>query len=78
MQDFRDKVAVITGAASSIGFGLAECAVKEGMKVVLADVEEEALLKAEKVIRRMGSEVLAVKTDVGCYPLSPFLCPDYA
>jgi NAD(P)-dependent dehydrogenase (short-subunit alcohol dehydrogenase family) len=39
LQDFRGKVAVITGAASGIGWGLTEHCAKEGMKVVLADVE---------------------------------------
>ena len=37
MKEFRDKVAVITGAASGIGRGLAERCAQEGMKVVLAD-----------------------------------------
>ena len=57
-------MAVITGAASGIGYGLAERAAKEGMKVVLADVEKDALVKAEKDIRALGVDTLAVKTDV--------------
>ena len=64
MKDFKDKVAVITGAASGIGHGLAEHCAKEGMKVVLADVEEAALTKAETDIKAMGVTTLAVKTDV--------------
>ena len=48
MTDFKDKVAVITGAASGIGRGIAEKCVKEGMKVVLADIEEKALSQTEK------------------------------
>ena len=64
MKDYKDKVAVITSAASGIGFGLAEHAAKEGMKVVLADVEENALEQAEKQLKEMGVETLAVKTDV--------------
>jgi len=64
MKEFKDKVAVVTGAASGIGYGLAERAAKEGMKVVLADVEERALEKAEKDIRALGVDTLAVKTDV--------------
>jgi len=64
MKDFKDKVAVITGAASGIGYGLAERAAKEGMKVVLADVEEDALAQAEKNIKALGVDALAVKTDV--------------
>ncbi len=64
MKDFKDKVAVITGAASGIGYGLAERAAEEGMKVVLADVEEGALDKAENEIKALGAATLAVKTDV--------------
>jgi NAD(P)-dependent dehydrogenase (short-subunit alcohol dehydrogenase family) len=57
-------VAVITGAASGIGRALADRGVQEGMKVVLADVEEEALRKAEASIRASGATVLALRTDV--------------
>jgi NAD(P)-dependent dehydrogenase (short-subunit alcohol dehydrogenase family) len=57
-------VAVITGAASGIGYGLAERFAKEEMKVVLADVEENALAQAERNIKEMGVTTLAVKTDV--------------
>jgi NAD(P)-dependent dehydrogenase (short-subunit alcohol dehydrogenase family) len=64
MKEFKDKVAVITGAASGIGYGLAERCAREGMKVVLADVEEGALAQAEKDIKALGVETLAVKTDV--------------
>ena len=64
MKDFKGKVAVITGAASGIGYGLAERAAQEGMKVVLADVEEGTLEKAEQGIRALGAETLAVVTDV--------------
>ena len=64
MKDFKDKVAVVTGAASGIGRGLAERFAEEGMKVVLADVEEEALKKAEAEFREKGVDVLAVQTDV--------------
>lgn len=64
MKNFKGKVAVITGAASGIGFGLAERCAREGMKVVLADIEEGALAKAEKDIKAMGVSTLAVPTDV--------------
>jgi NAD(P)-dependent dehydrogenase (short-subunit alcohol dehydrogenase family) len=64
VKDFKGKVAVITGAASGIGFGLAERCAQEGMKVVLADIEDIALVKAEKNIKASGVKTLAVKTDV--------------
>ena len=43
MDEFRGRVAVITGAASGIGRGMARHAAREGMRVVLADVEAAAL-----------------------------------
>jgi NADP-dependent 3-hydroxy acid dehydrogenase YdfG len=64
MKDFKNKVAVITGAASGIGRGIAHRAVKEGMKVVLADIEAEALGKTEKELKSLGANILPVLTDV--------------
>ena len=64
MKDFKDKVAVITGAASGIGRALADRCVQEGMKAVLADVEAEPLAKAEASLKASGATVLAVQTDV--------------
>ena len=58
------NVAVITGAASGIGRGLAERFAAENMKVVLADVEEEALAELETDLKSKGADVLTVKTDV--------------
>jgi NAD(P)-dependent dehydrogenase (short-subunit alcohol dehydrogenase family) len=58
------KVAVITGAASGIGKGLAERFAAESMKVVLADVEAEALAELEADLKSKGADVLTVKTDV--------------
>ncbi len=64
MREFKDKVAVITGAASGIGLGLAHHCVLEGMKVVLADIDESELERAENKLRGAGGNVLAVRTDV--------------
>jgi NAD(P)-dependent dehydrogenase (short-subunit alcohol dehydrogenase family) len=64
MKDFQSKVAVITGAASGIGRALAEECVLEGMKVVLADVEEQALSRTVDELRNLGGEVRSVQTDV--------------
>ena len=55
------KVAVITGAASGIGAGLAKQAVALGMKVVLADRDQAGL---EKIAQELGDQALAVVTDV--------------
>src|SRR5687767_8873118 len=64
MKDLKGKVAVITGAASGIGRALAERCAREGMRVVLADVEPAALAEAEANLQAGGATVLAVRTDV--------------
>jgi NAD(P)-dependent dehydrogenase (short-subunit alcohol dehydrogenase family) len=58
------RVAVVTGAASGIGLGLAERFAAEGMHVVMADVEEPALTKASSALADAGASVLPVTTDV--------------
>jgi NAD(P)-dependent dehydrogenase (short-subunit alcohol dehydrogenase family) len=64
MRDVAGKVAVITGAASGIGRGMAESFVAAGMKVVLSDVEEKALMKTTEALRDAGADVHGVVTDV--------------
>ncbi len=64
MKEFNGKVAVITGAASGIGRGLAEKCCKEGMKVVLADIDAETLSKTENELKKNGGTVISVVTDV--------------
>src|SRR2546430_4045382 len=64
MKNFQGKVAVVTGAASGIGRALAGKSAQEGMKVVLANVEESALKQAEAELQASGAQVLAVRTDV--------------
>ena len=64
MKDFDGRVAVITGGASGIGMGLASKLVDEGMKIVLADIESDALEKAAETLRAKGAEVIGVQCDV--------------
>jgi NAD(P)-dependent dehydrogenase (short-subunit alcohol dehydrogenase family) len=64
MDDFTGKVAVITGGASGIGRAMADRFAREGMRIVIADVEQAALAAAERDLRAAGADVLAVKCDV--------------
>jgi NAD(P)-dependent dehydrogenase (short-subunit alcohol dehydrogenase family) len=64
VDDLEGKVAVVTGAASGIGRALADRWASEGMKVVLADVEEGPLDAARDELDAGGADVLAVRTDV--------------
>ncbi|MFI2762422.1 SDR family NAD(P)-dependent oxidoreductase [Streptomyces echinatus] len=59
------QVAVVTGAASGIGLAMARRFAAEGLKVVLADVEEPALGKAAADLRAEGADVHARVVDVG-------------
>ncbi|HEX5097652.1 MAG TPA: SDR family NAD(P)-dependent oxidoreductase [Acidimicrobiia bacterium] len=63
MDSLREKVAVVTGGASGIGFALARAFLGEGMRVVVADVEEGALERAAKELDGLG-ELRTVRTDV--------------
>jgi len=64
MKDFKDRVAVVTGAASGIGRGMAETFVAAGMKVVLSDIETQVLEATTNSLRAAGADVHAVPTDV--------------
>ncbi len=58
------KVAVVTGAASGIGYALSERFASAGVHVVLADVDEAALASAAARVGARGVDTLAVPTDV--------------
>lgn len=64
IKDFEGKVAVITGAASGIGRGLAYGFAKIGMKIVLADIDKENLENVAKELEEIGNEVMTQVTDV--------------
>jgi NAD(P)-dependent dehydrogenase (short-subunit alcohol dehydrogenase family) len=64
VKSFKDRIAVVTGAASGIGLALAERFAAEGMKVVMADIETAALAKAAEGLKRKTPAVLATRVDV--------------
>jgi len=64
MKSLAKRVAVVTGGASGIGLAIARALGKEHMKVVLADIEAQALANAASDLARLGIEVLPVETDV--------------
>lgn len=60
----KDKVAIVTGAASGIGQATAVLFGKEGAKLVISDINMEGLAQTEKTIRDAGGEVTATKCDI--------------
>jgi NAD(P)-dependent dehydrogenase (short-subunit alcohol dehydrogenase family) len=64
MKDLSGKVAVVTGGANGIGRAMVERFVAEGMKVVLADINESVLATAVAEITASGGDVIGVPTDV--------------
>ena len=61
MGQLQGKVAIITGAGSGFGEGMAEAYVREGAKVIIADLNAAA---GERVAKALGSNAKAVATDV--------------
>lgn len=67
MTDFssvKDKVAIVTGAADGLGKAIALCYGENGMKVVVADLNEEKGTKVADEIKANGGEASFLKTDV--------------
>jgi NAD(P)-dependent dehydrogenase (short-subunit alcohol dehydrogenase family) len=65
MRDLDGRVAVVTGAASGIGLGIAEAMVDAAMKVMLADVDEVRLMRERDRLAARGAQVAASVVDVG-------------
>jgi NAD(P)-dependent dehydrogenase (short-subunit alcohol dehydrogenase family) len=64
MDEFVGKVAVVTGAGSGMGRAFARRFAAEGMKVVVADVQRDALVQTVEQLRADGVSTLDVVTDV--------------
>jgi NAD(P)-dependent dehydrogenase (short-subunit alcohol dehydrogenase family) len=61
---FKDRGAVVTGAASGIGFEIARHLLAAGAHVALLDVEEKALSHAERELRPISPHVMSIRVDV--------------
>ena len=64
MKNFQNKVAVITGGGSGFGREFALIGAKLGMKLVLADVQQDALDKVQAELEAIGAQVLTMRCDV--------------
>jgi NAD(P)-dependent dehydrogenase (short-subunit alcohol dehydrogenase family) len=64
VREFAGKVAVVTGAAGGLGRALADRFAREGMRVVLADLEQAALDRAVRDLRQQDYDVVGVRADV--------------
>jgi NAD(P)-dependent dehydrogenase (short-subunit alcohol dehydrogenase family) len=64
VKELRDRVAVVTGAASGIGLAVAEAFVEEGMRVVMADIDEDRLGAEAARLQGNGADVVPVPADV--------------
>src|SRR5260370_2748496 len=64
MKDFAGRVAVITGGGSGFGREFARIAAREGMKLMLADVQQDALDEAVGEARAFGAQAVGLRVDV--------------
>ena len=64
MEDFKDKVAVITGAANGIGRSLAHAFGKLEMKLVLTDIDEKSLNRVKEELEKANVDVFTYIADV--------------
>jgi NAD(P)-dependent dehydrogenase (short-subunit alcohol dehydrogenase family) len=64
MRDLTGKAAFVTGGASGIGLALGRAFAEAGMKVMLADIETDALASAVKSLHGLGPDVRGVACDV--------------
>jgi NAD(P)-dependent dehydrogenase (short-subunit alcohol dehydrogenase family) len=64
MKSFQGRTAVITGAGSGFGLEVSRLAAQRGMKLVMVDVQKDALDRAAAEMQALGAEVLAAQVDV--------------
>jgi 3-oxoacyl-[acyl-carrier protein] reductase len=61
----QDKVALIMGAGGGLGSAIAKTLAQEGVKVVIADINEQALAQTEALLKALGADVLSICWDLG-------------
>jgi NAD(P)-dependent dehydrogenase (short-subunit alcohol dehydrogenase family) len=64
MQDISGKTAIVTGAASGIGLGIATALAESGANVVMADIQKDAVEAAAHRLSGTNKQVLPVRVDV--------------
>ena len=64
MEDFRDRVAIVTGGAQSIGFTVAEALGDAGSVVILADIRRERMQQSREKLLAKGHRCEAIEVDV--------------
>jgi NAD(P)-dependent dehydrogenase (short-subunit alcohol dehydrogenase family) len=64
MQELQGKVAVVAGAASGIGLGIARALGAAGMKLVLADIQADPLEETRRLMEAAGAQVVTRRTDI--------------
>ena len=64
MLDLQGKTAIVSGAASGIGFGIAKALAGAGMNLVLADLQSDRLTAARQAIEAPGAKTVGVTVDV--------------
>ena len=70
MRDLKGKTAIVTGAASGIGLGIAKALAHAGANIVLADLRPEPLEAARAAIEAIGVRNVGRTTDVRIRPRS--------
>ena len=64
MQELHERVAVVTGAASGIGLAVTEAFVRQGMRIVMADLNQEGLDSHSRRLTDEGAQVVSIVVDV--------------
>ena len=77
MKDLKNKVAVVTGGASGVGFSIAKALASEGVHVLVADINEEQAASAASEIQKIGPRATSMACDMSDHEMVERLA-DYA